>query len=114
MTMSHCRKMLGKTWGLSPKVCRWMYISLVRPILSYGSIVWLKSTVQKSLIQRIERVQRKGCLSILNAMRSTPTAGMEIIIGIRPIQVFLQEISIKSYIRLQENGNWRPLLRKHR
>ena len=109
MTMSHCRKMLGKTWGLSPKVCRWMYISLVRPILSYGSIVWLKSTVQKSLIQRIERVQRKGCLSILNAMRSTPTAGMEIIIGIRPIQVFLQEISIKSYIRLQENGNWRPL-----
>jgi hypothetical protein len=34
-----CRRAVGKTWGLSPKVVAWLYTSVVRPILSYNSLV---------------------------------------------------------------------------
>ena len=33
-TMINCRKMMSRTWGLSPRLCRWMYLSLVRPIMT--------------------------------------------------------------------------------
>jgi hypothetical protein len=34
-----CRHAVGKTWGLSPKVMAWLYTSVMRPILSYVSLV---------------------------------------------------------------------------
>ena len=58
---------------------------------------------------RLEKVQRQGCLATLNAMRSTPTAGMEVIMDIRPIDLHLKELAISSYLRLVNNGNWLPI-----
>ncbi len=56
IVMSNCRKMLGKIWGLKPKVMRWMYNSLVRWILTYGCLVWLNSAYKSSHIKILERV----------------------------------------------------------
>jgi hypothetical protein len=35
-----CRRAVGKTRGLSPRVVAWLYTSVVRRILSYASLVW--------------------------------------------------------------------------
>jgi hypothetical protein len=35
------RSVIGKTWGPSPACARWSWTSVVRPALTYGSIVWL-------------------------------------------------------------------------
>jgi hypothetical protein len=34
-----CRRAVGKTKGISPKVVAWLYTSVVRHILSYASLV---------------------------------------------------------------------------
>ena len=107
MVMAQTKKFIGKRFGLKPKYFRWIYISLVRPILTYASTVWVKATLIESNYKKLELVQRLGCLSILNAMHTTPTAGMEVILNIRPIQIHLQEIALKSHIRLVKTGNWR-------
>ena len=39
-------------------------------------------------------------------MSSTPTVGMEIMLGIQPISVHLRIQSITTYKRLHANGNW--------
>ena len=88
--MAQCRRMMGKTWGLKPYICRWMYMSLIRPIIAYGSIVWIKALTQVTKVKKLEQVQRRACLATLNAMTSTPTAGMEVIIGLPPIQIYLK------------------------
>jgi ribonuclease HI len=109
MTMAQCRKMVGKNWGLKPKVCLWMYTSLIRPILTYASFVWVSALEKEYKRKMLEKVQRQGCLLILSAMRSTPPAGMEVILGIRPIEVHIKELAIKSYLRLVKNGNWKHI-----
>ena len=106
-TFMQCRAMLGRTWGLSPRISRWTYTSLIRPILSYGIMVWIKGTVVNSHLLLLEKVQRKACLAALNCMNSTPTAGMEVILNIEPISIFLRSQAIITYNRLIKNGNWR-------
>ena len=65
-----CRAMMGKTWGLTPYICKWMYTALIRPIMSYGCMIRINSTYKASHIKKLRRVQRKACLSAPNAMNS--------------------------------------------
>ena len=41
MSLMQCKRAVGPTWGLTPRSCKWIYEKAVRPILSYGSLVWM-------------------------------------------------------------------------
>ena len=106
LAMAQCRRMIGGNWGLKPKICKWTYTALVRPILTYACIVWLKALKQPSKLIILRRIQRKGCLATLNGMVSTPTASMECIMGILPIDIYILKVAVNSYLRMVKNGNW--------
>jgi ribonuclease HI len=103
------RRMIGKRWGLKPKQTEWLYKSIVRPILTYGSIVWANSMEIKCNRARLEKVQRTACLMITGTMRSTPTAGMEALLNITPIDIHIEGTAIAGYNRLQRTKSWRPV-----
>ncbi|KAH8338612.1 hypothetical protein KR074_001173, partial [Drosophila pseudoananassae] len=48
-----CRKAISLKWGMSPKIVRWLYTAVIRPILFYGVVVWCpaltNSTIQEKL-----------------------------------------------------------------
>ena len=96
LAMAQCRRMIGGNWGLKPKICKWTYTALVRPILTYACIVWLKALKQPSKLIILRRIQRKGCLATLNGMVSTPTASMECIMGILPIDIYILKVAVNS------------------
>ena len=35
-----CRNLIGTYWGLTPRMMKYAYEMLIRPIISYGSIIW--------------------------------------------------------------------------
>ena len=109
MSLAQCRKMIGNNWGLNPKISRWMYTALVRPILSYACPVWINAINKTTNSKKLERIQRRACMATLNAIHSTPTAGMEVMIDLLPITVHLKKEAISSYLRMKENGNWRAV-----
>ena len=39
--MHQSRNMLGKRVGLSPKVCKFIYEGIIRPLVSYAAVVWI-------------------------------------------------------------------------
>ena len=100
---------LGKNWGLNPKISKWTYTALVRPILSYGNTVWLPALDTQKNIDNLTKVQRQGCLATLRAMCSTPTAGMEVLLNLPPIEIHLKTIALNSYLRMKRKGTWRTV-----
>ena len=102
------RRMIGKNWGLTPKNASWLYQCIVRPIVTYGAIVWANATEKSNIKKKLNKIQRTACLMITGAMRSTPTAGMEMILDLRPIYIHILEHALASYTRLVGAGSWRP------
>ena len=43
-SLMQCRRAVGPTWGLTPKTCKWMYKTVIRPILSYCVSIWIRAT----------------------------------------------------------------------
>jgi hypothetical protein len=40
-----CRRLTGSAWGLRPKLMHWLYVAVVRPAMTYGSLVWWTGAV---------------------------------------------------------------------
>ena len=56
------RRMIGSKWGLKPRQMIWFYESIVRPILTYGCIVWVNSLDRKYKVKLLGKVQRTACI----------------------------------------------------
>lgn len=83
-TLMLARRAHGKTWGLRPSMMYWTYTMVVRPMITYASLVWWTKMRQRTAITELSKVQRLACLGITGAMRSTPTAAMEVLLDLPP------------------------------
>ena len=117
---------IGKKWGPAPKLMKWAYTGIVRPKLTYACHLW-SHKMSKSMKDQLTRMQRLGCLTIAKAHRSTPTAGLEIIYNIPPIDLHLEKTACLTWARLNDHidscwsgigtttnskGHWRALQEK--
>lgn len=99
-----CKKFMGRSWGTSPKISHWLYTSVVRPVLTYGCLVWWTAIEKKKHITALAGVQRSAGLCITGALRSTPTAAIEIILDLKPIDLFIKNVAMKGAARLMTIG----------
>ena len=95
------RAAMGKLWGLTPEAARWLYTGIVRPALSYGSVVWVKALRNKTNQDALNKVNRLALLSLGHVRRSTPTAGMEVISNLMPLTLFIQGEAARALIRTE-------------
>ena len=89
-----CNKCLGNKWGLKPSIIKWIYLAVVRPVLSYGALVWWNTTKLGNRLNRLTSVQRLACLGIPGAMKSTPQAALEVMLDIMPIELHLKQLAL--------------------
>jgi len=75
-----CRRACGVAWGLKPKVVYWRYVAVIRPTVTFASLVWWPGCQTASAKRKLSRVQRSACLGITGAMRTTPTYAVEALI----------------------------------
>ncbi|WP_333765265.1 reverse transcriptase domain-containing protein, partial [Streptomyces sp. IBSBF 2390] len=101
-----CTKCFSRKWGLKPYIVKWIYTAVVRPILCYGALVWWHAARLRSRRGRLNTVQRKACLGITGAMRSTPQDALEVILNISPFRLHLRNLASKSAIRLTVSGHF--------
>jgi ribonuclease HI len=111
MTFGQCRRAIGRTWGLTPKVIHWLYTSVVRPILSYGAVTWWQTAQQKTVIAKLNHLQRLGLLGMTGAMSTTPTAALECLCGLVPLHIFVEAEARAELFRLKTWGHFRPQVR---
>ncbi|XP_073841439.1 uncharacterized protein [Musca autumnalis] len=104
-----CKNSIGKSWGLRPQVIHWDFMTVVRPILTYGALVWWNALGKKSYLREINRVQRAASMLITGAARSTPQAALTVLLDLTPLDLIVEEQASKSALRLKElNQCWAP------
>ena len=108
---------LARTWGPRPELTRWLITGVVLPILSYASHVWINALSRKMNVDKLNAIQRLGLMIIAPTRRSTPTAGLEIIYNVTPIELAIRERAKLNMLRIKpllgNIGNWIPKTRTY-
>ncbi|XP_048484155.1 uncharacterized protein LOC105391530 [Plutella xylostella] len=102
--MGSCCRLVGKKWGLKPKLTLWLYEAVVRPMVTYGCVVWHRKTQQKTCQDVLSSLQRLACLMATGAIRSTPTAAMEAMLNLSPLHIHVQKEARSAMLRAAEGG----------
>ena len=92
------------TWGLQPRVAKWLYEAVVRPMVAYACLFWHTALTRAYVLRKLQTVQRLGCLMATSAFRSSPLVPLEVLCGILPIDLYLQYRALCTAYRLQTLG----------
>jgi hypothetical protein len=65
-----------------------------------GAVVWLPAVYKVNILLVLQRVQRLGLVSICGAMRTTPTAALECLFAIPPIDIYIEGLAVRAMARL--------------
>ena len=103
-----CKRLYGRTWGLKPRMIYWSFLTIIRPMVTYASLVWWPKTEEKVMQTLLYKVQRMACLGITGAMKTCPTAAMEALLGLTPLHLHIKKEAAAAALRMQTEGNLKP------
>ena len=78
----------------------WLYTRVIRPFILYGSLVWWPKVMQKTTKNQLGRIQRMACLTIMGAVKSTPTAAIEMLLNLAPLDLLIMVEARMTLYRL--------------
>lgn len=79
---------------------------MIRPMLTFGSIVWWPRVKLKFVTAQLQKVQRLACMCITGAMRTAPTAALETFLNLPPLPLFIEGEATLTALRMLENNEW--------
>ena len=99
---------LSKYWGPQPKLVKWIFTAVVKPRITYAALVWAHSLQTISKKQRLGQINRLAAMMLTPTRKNAPTAALEIIHDLAPLELVLQETALNAYHRLQlmPQANW--------
>ena len=98
------RKSVGRLWGPSPIIQRWVYTGIVRPMMTYGALVWGQHAGRKSLILPFRRIQALAVHSMTHVRRSAPHQGLEILCHLMPFDLFVKGEAAMGSLRIRHRN----------
>ena len=105
MSLMQCKRAIGPTWGLTPRSCKWIYEKAIRPILSYGSLVWINAIQKKHNQNALAKVERLTLRMTSGAMPSTPTIALNQLTNTTFITNYIEGEAAKSLLRVKAAGH---------
>jgi len=106
------KNVVGKLWGLPPYLMRWCYTGIVRPGLTYGSLVWSSVVDKKTIQQKLLRVNKLTLSSMARIRRSTPTAGLEGMANVMPLHLHIKAEACSTLLRAESLSTCPDLLKR--
>ena len=88
-------------YGPSPKIMRWTFLSIVRPMMTYGAMCWAHKVHTGNIDNILRNLNRAGMNMYSNFPRSTPTRTLELISDTIPLSLQAQKIGLSARIRLR-------------
>ena len=98
------RRVVGTTWGLTPKNMWWVYRCVVLPAISYGAAVWRSALNNPAICRKFDKVQGLACRMITACYHSSPYAGLEAALNLPPLALYLRGEAALSALRIRNSG----------
>ncbi len=103
MAINNVKGAVGKLWGPDPKHTQWLFTAVIRPALTYGALVWAKSCLLPDVKKQLNKLHRVILFTLGNFRRSTPTAGLEVITGNPPLDLWINLEATLGYQRTKSH-----------
>ncbi|XP_062716992.1 retrovirus-related Pol polyprotein from type-1 retrotransposable element R1 isoform X2 [Aedes albopictus] len=100
-----CKRTFGRKWGLKPKMILWIYMAIVKPIITYASIIWWEKTKQVTTQTKLNKLQRLATASLTGAMHSTPSKALDAMLNLLPLHDCIQITAAKSGLSMRRSLN---------
>ena len=102
-----CQRAMGKSWGLAPVLARWIFVAMVRPIMSYASVVWCNAIDRFGYnVDSLNKIQHLACRFITGGLKSAPTKALEICSDLSPLPLFIKQTAVSTAVRLMDWKKW--------
>ena len=99
--LGHVANITRNNWGPKPALMRWAYLSVVRPMLCYGSMIWGHRA--KHHATRLRRINRMAFNTFASFPKSTPTTALEVMLDVMPLHIFCQQEGTAARCRLNRD-----------
>lgn len=97
------KALAGSSWGVHPKHCRRLYLSLIRSRLDYASFLYDCAAICH--LSKLDRVQNQSMRVIGGFIKSTPIHVMESELSLQPLHVRRHYLAGKFYLKLKSLAN---------
>ena len=100
---------IRKRWGPKPVLSRWLFTGIIRPKLTYASLVWGHTINKKFIQEKLRKLNRLAAITITPIYRSIPTKGLEVMFDLMPLELLIQQTALGAKQRLNEvvKYDWR-------
>ena len=94
MKISHITR---ASFGPSPNLMRWAFTGIVRPLITYGSLVWAHELNNVFIVERMRKLDRLAINTFCVIARSTPTRLLEVMLDVMPLDSFCRYTVVNTY-----------------
>jgi len=102
-----CRRAVGRTWGIKPRVALWIYKAILLPRLTYAAVVWWPRVEKVGARNLLKSLQGCYLRVAMGAMRTIPKEALQIVLCLPPLDRFIISTTKPSAYRLKCQGEWR-------
>jgi len=104
-TFWQCKRIVGKIWGIAPKIAQCIYVAIIRPM---STVWWLgvELRVAKTMLGRLQHLE---CLAITGAIRTTPMAATETLSGLPSLDIYITGEVMNSCYHMTTSGAGRGM-----
>ena len=97
---------IKKTWGPRPDLLIYLYKQIILPGVLYASFAWAHQ-INLTQEKNFRRLNSKAMRIIAPMHKGTPTAGLEVILGVEPVELTAKYRSIQTVLRIgKPSYNW--------
>ena len=94
------KKAFSKNWGPDPKKIKYLYTGIIRPAITYGSLIWHRAVETNVAKDKLKRLNRLAMLTMAHVRKATPTDSLEVIYDLPPLDLMIKEMAAKAFVRL--------------
>jgi hypothetical protein len=86
----------------------WIYTAVVRPTVTYAATIWWPRVKFKISQAELSELQTMACVGITGEISTAPTVAMEVLLGLPPLHLPVEEEAKIGNYRLHCNEQRKP------